>query len=136
MKIIKKDGSRVPFDRERIRAGLEKALYKRPISDEQVSSLVGQIEATIYEHQEREIPSRDVGEIVIEALKDIDHVAYVRFASVYRDFKDVQDFVSELQPMLTGNDTQKRHIEKWKRLAKESKKSFARYGFDRVKMVF
>jgi transcriptional repressor NrdR len=103
IKMIKKDGTRVPFDREKIRSGLEKACYKRPISDEQIQQTVGAIESIIYERFEQEVPSREVGEIVMDALKKLDHVAYVRFASVYRDFKDVNDFVSELQPMLKGN---------------------------------
>ena len=102
LKVIKKDGTRMPFDREKIRVGLEKACYKRPISDEQIEQIICDIEADIYENFEREIPSRYIGEKVIEALRDLDQVAFVRFASVYREFKDVNDFVEELQPMLRG----------------------------------
>ena len=90
----------MPFDREKIRAGVEKACYKRPISPEQVDLLVGEVEAAIYEDGEREVPSRLIGELVFNALRDLDKVAFVRFASVYREFQDVHDFVEELQPIL------------------------------------
>jgi len=100
LKVIKKDGTRVPFDREKIRAGLEKACYKRPIAAETIEQIISDIEADLYENYEREVPSRAIGEKVMDALRNIDHVAFVRFASVYREFKDVNDFVDELQPML------------------------------------
>lgn len=100
LKVIKKDGTRVPFDREKIRAGLEKACYKRPISEQQVESVVASVEADLYDNYEREVPSRYIGECVFDALRKIDQVAFVRFASVYREFKDVNDFVEELGPML------------------------------------
>jgi len=100
MRVIKKDGSRVPFDRERIRVGLEKACYKRPISDETIERIIKEVEADIYRSFEREVPSRYIGERVFKSLRAIDQVAFVRFASVYREFKDVKDFVEELEPML------------------------------------
>lgn len=100
IKVIKKDGSRVTFDREKIRSGVEKACYKRPISAEQIDQLVGEVEATIYEDGMREVQSRRIGELVFNALRDLDKVAFVRFASVYREFQDVHDFVDELQPIL------------------------------------
>ena len=100
LKVIKKDGARIPFDREKIRLGLEKACYKRPISADQIEQVICDIEADVYEEFEREVPSREIGEKVIEALREIDQVAFVRFASVYREFKDVNDFVEELGPML------------------------------------
>jgi len=100
LRVIKKDGTRVPFDRERIRAGLEKACYKRPVAEEQIETVIGEVEADIYENFEREVPSRHIGEKVFNALRAIDQVAFVRFASVYREFKDVNDFVEELEPML------------------------------------
>ena len=100
LKVIKKDGSRVPFDRNRIRQGIETACYKRPVSNDQIEELIGRVEADIYESFEREIPSRNIGELVFSALKELDQVAFVRFASVYREFKDVNDFVEELEPML------------------------------------
>ena len=100
VKVIKKDGTRVPFDREKIRAGLEKSCYKRPISDEAIEGIISDIEASLYEQFEREVPSREIGEKVMEALRRVDHVAFVRFASVYREFQDVNDFVEELKPIL------------------------------------
>ncbi|MFZ9088524.1 MAG: transcriptional regulator NrdR [Planctomycetaceae bacterium] len=100
VRVIKKDGTRVPFDRNRIRFGIEKACYKRPVSPEQIDQLLGRVESLIYEDGEREVPSRRIGELVFNALRDLDHVAFVRFASVYREFQDVHDFVEELQPML------------------------------------
>ena len=108
LQVIKKDGTRMPFDREKIRSGLEKACFKRPISAEQMDRIIGDIEAAIYENFEREVPSREIGEKVIEALRHLDQVAYVRFASVYREFQDVNDFVEELQPMLQQLKTRRR----------------------------
>lgn len=99
LKLIKKDGSRVPFDREKIRSGLEKACYKRPISPDQIEQILDTVEHVVYETFEREVPSRFVGEQVCEALKSVDQVAFVRFASVYRSFQDVNDFVEELQTL-------------------------------------
>ena len=99
-KVIKKDGSRVPFDREKIRSGLEKACYKRPVSEEQIERIISEVESDIYQNFDREVPSRCIGERVFNMLRDVDQVAFVRFASVYREFKDVNDFVEELEPML------------------------------------
>lgn len=99
LKVIKKDGSRVPFDREKIRSGVEKACYKRPISPDQVEQILDRVERAVYETFDREVPSRYVGEQVCEALKYVDQVAFVRFASVYRSFQDVNDFVEELQTL-------------------------------------
>jgi len=103
LKVVKKDGTRVPFQREKIKAGLEKACYKRPISDETIETIISDIEANLYEQFDREVPSREIGEKVMESLRHLDHVAFVRFASVYREFKDVNDFVEELQPILRGD---------------------------------
>ncbi|MEW4490037.1 Transcriptional repressor NrdR [Thalassoglobus neptunius] len=99
LKVIKKDGSRVPFDREKIRSGLEKACYKRPVSPDQVEQILDRVEHSVYETFEREVPSRYIGEQVCEALRLVDQVAFVRFASVYRSFQDVNDFVEELQTL-------------------------------------
>ena len=104
IKVIEQDGSRVPFDRNRIRAGIEKACYKRPVSNEQIDQVVSEVEAAIYEDGLRELPSRQIGELVFSALRDLDKVAFVRFASVYREFQDVNDFVDELQPILNDLD--------------------------------
>ncbi len=100
VKVIKKDGSRIPFNREKIRQGLEKACYKRPVSQEQIEKIVSDVELEIYRNFEREVPSRYIGEMVFNMLRNVDQVAFVRFASVYREFKDVNDFVEELEPML------------------------------------
>lgn len=100
LKVIKKEGSRVPFDREKIRFGLEKACYKRPVTNEQIEDIISTVERDLYQEFEREAPSRYIGEKVFELLKEVDQVAFVRFASVYREFADVNDFVEELGPML------------------------------------
>lgn len=100
LKVVKKDGSRVPFDREKIRSGLEKACFKRPVSGEVIEQIINDVEADAYRNFEREVPSRYIGERVFNMLRAIDQVAFVRFASVYREFKDVNDFVEELEPML------------------------------------
>jgi transcriptional repressor NrdR len=99
LKVIKKDGTRVPFDREKIRSGLEKACYKRPVSPDQIERIIDSVERDVYETFEREVPSRYIGEQVCQALKHVDQVAFVRFASVYRAFQDVNDFVEELQTL-------------------------------------
>lgn len=104
LKVIKKDGSRVPFDRGKIRIGLEKACYKRPVTSEQIDDIIAAVEQEVRESGEREIPSRQIGERVFNLLRDVDQVAFVRFASVYREFKDVNDFVEELGPMLRGRE--------------------------------
>jgi transcriptional repressor NrdR len=100
LKIIKKDGTREPFDRVKIKQGLEKACWKRHISDDQLEAIVNAVENELEGRFEPEVPSGDVGELVMGHLRELDQVAYVRFASVYRHFKDVRDFVQELQPML------------------------------------
>ncbi len=99
-KIIKKDESREPFDHAKIKRGLEKACWKRPISDEQLEAVIAAVASEIESNFESEVESRHVGELVMHQLRTLDEVAYVRFASVYRQFKDVQDFVKELRPML------------------------------------
>ena len=104
MKVIKKDGTRIPFDRTKILAGIEKACYKRPVSNEQIDTVVAEVEASIYEDGLREIPPRQIGEMVFNALRELDKVAFVRFASVYREFQDVNDFVDELQPILNDRE--------------------------------
>ncbi len=100
VRVIKKDGNRVPFDRTKIKAGLEKACWKRPISDDRIEATVSAIEREIYDRFDNEVETRDIGELVMKELARLDQVAYVRFASVYREFKDARDFVDELQPIL------------------------------------
>jgi transcriptional repressor NrdR len=100
VKVIKKDGTREPFDHSKIKQGLEKACWKRPVSDDQMESIIAAVGNELEAAFDSEVESRHVGELVMQHLRDIDEVAYVRFASVYRQFKDVQDFVEELKPML------------------------------------
>ena len=100
--VTKKDGRREPFDREKIRTGLLRACMKRPLSMETIDETVELIERRIAELCEKEIESRDIGEYVMEALKDLDKVAYIRFASVYREFSDVNQFVDALKTLNKG----------------------------------
>ena len=100
IKVVEKDGTRVPFDRDKIKRGLEKACWKRPISDAQLEEIVTAVENDVEANFDTEVESRDLGELVIKRLRKLDQVAYVRFASVYRRFQDVRDFVDELRPML------------------------------------
>jgi len=100
MKVVKKDGARVPFDRNKLKLGLEKACWKRPISDARLEAIVSEIENHIEANFDSEVQSRYIGELMMQQLRELDQVAYVRFASVYRQFEDVQDFVDELKPML------------------------------------
>ena len=98
--IIKKDNNREAYDRSKIEAGILRACHKRPVSATQITQLVDDIENEISTLEDKEIPSRVIGEIVMKKLKDLDAVAYVRFASVYREFKDVNTFMDELKRML------------------------------------
>lgn len=98
--IVKKDGRREPFDRLKIIQGLKKACEKRPVSTKTIDNLVDQIEKDLLERSEKEVISTEIGEIIMKALHDIDPVAYVRFASVYRSFKDVNEFMDELKDIL------------------------------------
>ena len=98
--VVKKGGIRDPFDSDKIKRGLAKACWKRPISEEDIEAVVAALEAELYGTGESEIPSQVIGERLMELLKLLDQVAYVRFASVYREFKDVRDFVDELEPIL------------------------------------
>lgn len=100
IKVVKKDGSRATFSREKIRRGLERACWKRPITSRQIDTAVAAIENDVYAQYDTEIESRELGALVMEHLRDLDEVAFIRFASVYRQFNDVQDFFEELQPML------------------------------------
>jgi transcriptional repressor NrdR len=99
-RVIKKDGTRVPFQREKLKSGIEKACWKRPVSDAQIEALITDVENDVLANFDAEVDSRYLGEQVMSRLRDLDQVAYVRFASVYRQFKDVRDFVEELAPML------------------------------------
>lgn len=98
--VIKKDQNREQFDRSKIEAGVLRACHKRPVSAEQIHRLVDDVETEVFNLEEREIPSSVIGEIVMDKLKDLEEVAYVRFASVYREFKDVNTFMDELKKIL------------------------------------
>ncbi|MBZ0159231.1 transcriptional regulator NrdR [Candidatus Methylomirabilis sp.] len=100
--VIKTDGRREPFDRHKILAGLHKATQKRPVSVAQLEKIVDEIEGRLAEKTEREMPSAEIGELIMERLHEIDKVAYVRFASVYRQFKDVSQFVEEVKDLRKG----------------------------------
>ena len=98
--VIKIDQNREQFDRSKIEAGVLRACHKRPVSAEQIHRLVDDVETEVFNLEEREIPSSVIGEIVMDKLKDLEAVAYVRFASVYREFKDVNTFMDELKKIL------------------------------------
>lgn len=98
--IIKKDNNRESYNREKIENGVMKACHKRPISADQLTGIVDEVETEIYAREEKEIPSSVIGELIMDKLKDIDTVAYVRFASVYREFKDINTFMDELKKVL------------------------------------
>ncbi len=98
--IVKKDSRREEFDREKVLKGIQKACEKRAISVDQIEEIVDGIERDLREGRDREVSSKVVGEKIINALKDLDDVAYVRFASVYREFKDITDFIQELERLL------------------------------------
>ena len=102
--IIKKDNNREAYDRAKIEAGLLIACHKRPVSAQQITTLVDEVENEIFNREEREIPSGTIGELVMNKLKDLDAVAYVRFASVYREFKDVNTFMDELKSVLNDKN--------------------------------
>lgn len=104
IKVVKKDGTRIPFERQKIKSGLMKACWKRPISDDQIEQIVTHVEKDIYDNYENEVKTIQIGEIVMQQLRKLDHVAFVRFASVYREFQDIADFVQELQPILAESD--------------------------------
>ena len=98
--VVKHDGRREPFDRDKIMAGLRKACEKRPVSMDSLERVVERIEIWTQERGGREIPSSEIGERIMEELHDLDEVAYVRFASVYRQFKDINQFMGELKGLL------------------------------------
>jgi transcriptional repressor NrdR len=104
MYVIKKDSSRVPYDREKIIVGLQKACYKRSVSAEQVRQIADKVEEDIFRNFDKEVTSSFIGESVIKHLRDVDKVAYIRFASVYRDFKDAGEFIDEITQAISQPD--------------------------------
>ncbi len=106
--VVKKDGRREKFDRQKVLSGLLHACQKRPVSAAKLEQIVDETEAYVVDSSERERSTTEVGELIMSRLKDIDTVAYIRFASVYRDFKDVREFKQELEELLSGKDAKKR----------------------------
>ena len=106
--VIKKDGRREPFDRDKLLMGLKKACEKRPVSVEQLEEIITGIERKLQESGEKEIPSTMIGEEVMGRLPALDEVAYVRFASVYRSFRDIAEFMDELKEILEGQERLKK----------------------------
>ena len=106
--VIKKDGRREPFDRDKLLMGLKKACEKRPVSVEQLEQIITGIERKLQESGEKEIPSTTIGEEVMLRLPALDEVAYVRFASVYRSFRDIAEFMDELKEILEGQERLKK----------------------------
>lgn len=98
--VVKKDGSRIPYDRSKIIAGVQKACYKRPISMSQMEQLAEEVEEEVFRQTGNEVTSRFIGEETIKRLRDLDKVAYVRYASVYYEFADLEQFISEAQGLL------------------------------------
>jgi len=100
--VVKKDGTREPFERKKILSGLLKACEKRPVSTDTLENIVNEIEREIYNKFDREVTTNFIGSLVMQKLRILDAVAYVRFASVYREFKDISEFIDELKPLMTG----------------------------------
>ncbi len=105
---MKKDGRREKFDRQKVLSGLLHACEKRPVAAVMLEQIVDETEAYVVDSPERERTTNEVGELIMARLKDIDTVAYIRYASVYRDFKDVREFKAELEELLDGKDPKKR----------------------------
>ncbi len=101
--VVKKDGRREKFDRQKVHAGLLRACEKRPVSMSQLEEIVNEAEGLVIDSSDREIASRKIGELVMNRLRELDKVAYVRFASVYLDFKDVKEFMDELKDLLRAS---------------------------------
>lgn len=99
LSIIKKDSRREPFSRDKLKAGIQKACEKRPIGQEKIEKAVGEIEAELLNRKDKEIGSKEIGELVMKSLRRLDKVAYIRFASVYREFEDIDSFEKELDKL-------------------------------------
>lgn len=104
IRVIKKDGNRQAYDRGKLLRGIVKSCEKRPVTTEEIEELVDGVEKTIFNSSEKEISTTEIGELVMEKLKDLDEVSYVRFASVYREFKDINSFMEELKDLLETKD--------------------------------
>lgn len=104
LSVIKKDGSRVPFDRQKILAGVEAACYKRPVPAEKLTALADEVEDELFRKGEREVQSIDIGSLVADRLMKLDQVAYVRYASVYKQFRTIDDVLAEVREMISNRD--------------------------------
>jgi transcriptional repressor NrdR len=102
--VVKKDNSRVPYDRDKIVAGLQKACYKRPVSVEQLQQITDKVEEKIFRNFDKEVSSAFIGEIVMKQLRSVDKVAYIRFASIYRDFRDAGELIKEVSRAITETE--------------------------------
>jgi transcriptional repressor NrdR len=105
LSVIKRDGSRVPYNRDSMLQGITRAAYKRPISSERIEQVVDEVEEYLVTNFEKEVSSQTIGERIAEVLRRVDKVAYVRFASVYRQFEDVGDFIDEAQDVIERSAT-------------------------------
>ncbi|MBY6210276.1 transcriptional regulator NrdR [Microbulbifer agarilyticus] len=103
-RVVKQNGHREPFNEDKLRAGIQRAVEKRPVSTERVEAAVAQIKHSLQATGERELPARHIGELVMEQLRELDQVAFVRFASVYRRFEDVSDFSDEIERLNTPHE--------------------------------
>ena len=101
LSVIKKDNSRVPYDRDKVVAGLQKACYKRPVGADQIQEIADRVEEDIFKHSDKEVSSRFIGESTMRHLRRVDKVAYIRFASVYRDFTDAGDLIDEISQAIS-----------------------------------
>ena len=117
LRVVKKSGERVSFDRDRILTGMLRACEKLPVPVEELEMACARVEAHVLEEYDREVPSVVVGSLVMEELRSLDQVAYVRFASVYREFRDISQFFDELSPMMRG-----KKLKKLKKTKKKTKK--------------
>lgn len=105
LSVVKKDNMRVPYDRDKVVSGLQKACYKRPVSAEQIQQIADKVEESMFRRFDKEVPSTFIGESVMEHLRAVDKVAYIRFASVYRDFKDAGDLIDEVSQVIAETDS-------------------------------
>jgi len=120
--VVKRDGRRQPFDRKKIIGGILKACEKRPVSMDKIEEITAEIERSVQRKFDREVEAKHIGEIIMEKLAALDEVAYVRFASVYRQFRDVNQFMSELKLILEKDKSKDKGKDKkitWKRQAKK-----------------
>jgi transcriptional repressor NrdR len=130
--ISKKDGRRESFDIAKLKAGIVRACEKRPISMEQIDEVIGNIERRVHELYEKEVPSIQLGDFVMEGLKNLDHIAYIRFASVYQEFSDIRQFVETLESL--SREKKARKSRQATRVTTNEEKVVAREGVEAVQI--